>query len=148
MLGEACEERIAVGKTADGLALPFPLLDDGTETRHPAAGIVAALRAAAHDVCVVLPVDCPRMTPAALRALGEACLAGADASRPSGDAGPLPGAFRRAALPVLERCLAEQASIRHALAGCDVGLVELDPALHADADTAADLAALAAEPPP
>ena len=30
-LGEACDERLAVGKAADELALPFPLLDDGTE---------------------------------------------------------------------------------------------------------------------
>ncbi len=112
--------------------------------RHPAAGIVAALRAAAHEVCVVLPVDCPLMTPLALRALGEAC---ADASRPAGDAGPIPGAFRRTVLPVLERCLAEQASIGRALAGCDVRLVPLDPLLYADADTAAELAALAAERP-
>ena len=32
-LGEACDERIAVGKLADGLRLPFPLVDDGTERR-------------------------------------------------------------------------------------------------------------------
>jgi len=141
LLGEACDERLAGGKTADGLALPFPLLDDGTDLRHPAAGIVAALRVAVHEVCVVLPVDCPRMTPEALRALREAC---ADASRPAGDAGPIPGAFRRTVLPVLERCVAEQASIGRALAGCDVRLVPLDPLVYADADTAAELAALAA----
>ena len=71
VLGEACEERLAVGKAADELPLPFPLLDDGTDLRHPAAGIVAALRAAAHEVCVVLPVDCPGMTAAGLRLLAE-----------------------------------------------------------------------------
>ena len=38
MLGEACDERIAVGKAADGLALPFPLVDDGTDVRAPIAG--------------------------------------------------------------------------------------------------------------
>lgn len=140
ILGEACDERLAVGKAADALPLPFPLLDDGTDLRHPAAGIVAALRRAAHDVCVVLPVDCPAMTPEALRLLGEAC---ADAARPTGDAGPIPGAFRRTALPALEQCLAEESSITAALAGLDVAIVELDPSLYADADTPAELARIA-----
>ncbi len=143
ILGEACDERLAVGKAADGLPLPFPLIDDGTELRHPAAGIVAALRRAENDVCVVLPVDCPAMTPEALRRLGEAC---ADAARPAGDAGPIPGAFRRTALPALERCLVEESSITRALAGLDVAVVELDPWLYADADTPAELAQIARQP--
>ncbi len=136
VLGEAFDERLAVGKAADGFELPFPLHDDGTEVRHPAAGIVAALRIAASEVCVVLPVDCPDMTAGALLALGEAC---GDAARPAGDAGPLPGAFRRTALPALERCLAEQASLTRALAPLDVRRVELDPVLYADVDTRAEL---------
>ena len=140
VLGEACEERLAVGKAADGLALPFPLLDDGVEVRHPAAGIAAALRVASTDVCVVLPVDCPAMTAAALRALGEAC---ADAAVPT-DGGPLPGAFRRSTLPALERCLAEGASLRRALAPLDVRRVALDPRLTADVDTPEALAAIEA----
>jgi molybdopterin-guanine dinucleotide biosynthesis protein A len=138
VLGSACDERLAVGKAADALPLPFPLLDDGTDVRHPAAGVVAALRAARHEVCVVLPVDCPRMTGAALRALGNAC---ADAAVPQ-DGGPLPGAFARSMLPAFERCLAEGSSLASALAGCDVRAVPLDPALLADADTPAELAAL------
>lgn len=136
VLGEACDERLAVGKAADGLELPFPLLDDGVDVRHPAAGIVAALRAAEHEVCVVLPVDCPRMTAEALRALGAAC---ADAAWP---AGPLPGAYRRTALPALVQCLAEQGSIRSACAGLQVARVPLDPRIYADLDTPADLRAL------
>ena len=50
VLGDACEERLAVGKAADGLALPFPVLDDGSPIRHPAAGLLAALSAARRDV--------------------------------------------------------------------------------------------------
>jgi molybdopterin-guanine dinucleotide biosynthesis protein A len=49
LLGEACDERIAVGKRDDGLELPFDVLDDGTEVRAPIAGVVAGLRAATHD---------------------------------------------------------------------------------------------------
>ena len=41
LLGDACDERIAVGKRADGLELPFELLDDGTDVRAPIAGVVA-----------------------------------------------------------------------------------------------------------
>jgi len=37
LLGEACDERIAVGKAADALGLPFPVLDDAIEVRAPIA---------------------------------------------------------------------------------------------------------------
>jgi len=138
VLGDACDERVAVGKRGDRLSLPFALVDDGTDVRHPAAGIVVGMRAAAHEVCVVLPVDCPLVTAQALVELGTAC---ADAAVPE-EGGPLPGAFRRTALPALARCLAERASIRSALTDLDVRRVPLDPRLLADADTAAELAAL------
>jgi molybdopterin-guanine dinucleotide biosynthesis protein A len=139
VLGEACDERLAVGKARDGLELPFPLLDDGTEVRHPAAGIAAALRAAANDVCVVLPVDCAAMTAEALEALGAAC---AEAAVPR-DGIPLPAAFRRSGLPALERCLAAGGSLRDGLASLDVRHVELEPPLYADVDTPDELAAMA-----
>ena len=63
VLHETFEEVLAVGKDADGLELPFPVLDDGTEERAPVFGLLAGLRAASHDVCCVLPVDCPLATP-------------------------------------------------------------------------------------
>ena len=56
-LGDACDERLAVGKSADGLELPFELVDDGMDVRAPIAGVVAGLRSARHDVWVFLPVD-------------------------------------------------------------------------------------------
>src|SRR5207237_206834 len=83
----AVGERLAVGKLADGLPLPFPLIDDGTDVRAPLAGLVAGLRAATGEICVFLPVDCPSVTAEVLRDLGEAC---ADAAVPQ--TGPLPGA--------------------------------------------------------
>ena len=118
-----------------GLELPFPLLDDGTEVRAALAAIVAGLRAASHDVAVVLPVDVPHMTPAALRRLADACRDAAVTPT-----GPLPGAFRKTALPALERGLAEgRLTIRDALAGLDTAVVELDPALLINVNTADDL---------
>jgi molybdopterin-guanine dinucleotide biosynthesis protein A len=142
-LGEACEERIAVGKAADGLELPFPVADDGTAVRAPIAGVVAGLAGAGTELSVVLPVDCPLVTPGLLRALADAC-ADADAAVPQ--TGPLPGAYRRTALPVLQRRLAaERLSLRDALAELDTCTVELDEVLLANVNTAADLRLLVGE---
>ncbi len=138
-LGEACEERLAVGKAADGLELGFPLLDDGTPLRHPAAGIVAGLRAAAHDVCVFLPVDCPLVTAASLRALGEACADAAVAQ----DGSPLPAAVPpRARFPCGRAVSPPSSSLRGALAALDVRTVELDPAELIDVNSLDDLRGL------
>jgi molybdopterin-guanine dinucleotide biosynthesis protein A len=123
ILGEACEERIAVGKHE--YALPFDVLDDGTDVRAPIAGLVAGLRAAAHDVAVVIPVDTPNLTPAALHQLADACR---DAAVPP--SGPLPGAYRRSALPALEAALAEgRLTLRDVLRDLDVAVVSLDERL-------------------
>jgi molybdenum cofactor guanylyltransferase len=133
-----CDQRIAVGKVADGLDLPFPVLDDGTETRAPIAGVVAGLRAAANDVCVILPVDTPRVGAAALAELAAAC---ADAAVP--DSGPLPGAYRRSALPALERGLAAgELALHRALDALDTRIVRIDASQLANVNTPDDLAAL------
>jgi molybdopterin-guanine dinucleotide biosynthesis protein A/GNAT superfamily N-acetyltransferase len=138
VLGEACDERIAVGKEADGLELPFPVLDDGRAERHPAAGVAAGLLAAPTEIAVFLPVDCPLVPAEVLRALGDACRQAAVPA--TGD--PLPGAYRRDALPTLEARLAEGASLRGALDELATRLVAVDPALLANVNTPADLDAL------
>jgi molybdenum cofactor guanylyltransferase len=129
VLGEACDERIAVGKGDE--ELPFPVLADGVEERAAIHGLVAGLRASPTDICVVVPVDMPYLTPAALRALADACR---DAAIPQ--TGPLPGAYRKTALPALE---AGELSIRRAIAGLDVAIVELDDSLLANVNTPQDL---------
>jgi molybdopterin-guanine dinucleotide biosynthesis protein A len=137
VLGDVCEERIAVGKAADALELPFPLVDDGTSVRAPLAGVVAGLRAGRHELCVVLPVDCPLVAAADLRALADAS-AGADAAVPQ--SGPLPGAYRRSVLPVLERRLsAGDLALREALGELRTNRVDLDPQRLANVNTPADL---------
>jgi molybdopterin-guanine dinucleotide biosynthesis protein A len=136
-LGEGCDERVAVGKLADELQLPFPIVDDKSTVRAPIAGVAAGLRAAASELCVILPVDCPLVTAAALRALADAC-AGADAAVPQ--TGPLPGAYRKTALPVLQRRLAaERLSLREALGELDTRTIELDESLLANVNTVDDL---------
>ncbi len=135
VLGEAFNERLAVGKQADQLGLPFPILDDGISVRAPIAGIVAGLRVAPTDVAVFLPVDCPLMTADALRLLAEACL---DAAVP--ETGPLPGAYARSALQILEERLdSDRLALEEALAELDVRTVALDPDLVANVNTERDL---------
>jgi molybdopterin-guanine dinucleotide biosynthesis protein A len=135
LLGDACDERIAVGKREDGLELPFDLLDDGTDVRAPIAGVVAGLRAATHEVAIVIPVDMPLLTTAALHELAAACR---DVAIPP--SGPLPGAYRSSALPELERALAEERlGLRVAIAGLDVAIVEVDAALLVNVNTPDDV---------
>jgi len=138
ILGELCEERIAVGKAKDALALPFSLVDDGTDVRAPIAGVVAALRAARHDICIVLPVDCPLVTAALLGALADSLADGFDAAVPQ--TGPLPGAYRKAALPVLERRLADgDLTLREAVLALDQVVVTVDPELLVNVNRPEDL---------
>jgi molybdopterin-guanine dinucleotide biosynthesis protein A len=134
-LSAACGERLAVGKSADRLELPFPVVDDGTPTRAALAGIVAGLRAAGTELCVVLPVDVPLAPPRLLLELAAAC---ADAA--VAQTGPLPAAFRRRALPVLEGRLARGSlALRDALAELETRTIYVEPALLANVNTRAEL---------
>ena len=138
VLGTACAERLAFGKAADELRLPFVVHDDGDDLRAPLVGIVAGLRAARTDVCVFLPVDLPLVTPQLVRALGEAC---EEAAVPQ--TGPLPGAYARSTLAVLERRLAaRELVLREALAELATVTVELDPAELLNVNAPEELATL------
>jgi molybdenum cofactor guanylyltransferase len=138
LLQATCDETIAVGKAADALALPFPIVDDGATVRAPIAGLVAGLRAARHDLCVAVPVDVPFLSPRSIEALAAAC---ADAAVPQ--TGPLPGAYRKCSLRVLERRLAAgDLALRAALDELEAPIVELDPAELENVNTTADLDAL------
>ena len=114
------------------MPLPFPVLDDGSPVRAPIAGVVAGLRAATNDVCVFLPVDCPLISAAALLRLADA----ATAVTPTG---PLPGAYRRSSLPLLEQKLLRG---DYSLRDVDATVVELDPRELANVNTVDDLTRL------
>jgi molybdopterin-guanine dinucleotide biosynthesis protein A len=129
LLGEACDARLAVGKGE--LELPFDVVVEPAEPRAPIVGVVAGLRAAATETAVFLPVDCPLVTPALLRELGE--------RRAITQTGPLPGAYSKADLPELERRLA---SDDWSLRGVNPRVLEADPRLVANANTPAELSAL------
>jgi molybdenum cofactor guanylyltransferase len=128
ILGEACDEVIAVGKVSDALPLPFSILDDGTPDRAPVYGVIAGLSAASYDVAVFLPVDCPLVTPTLLRELGDAVAVP--------QTGPLPGAYSKSMLAEFtDRVAAGQLSLR----GLNPTMLEVAESLLADVDIPTDL---------
>jgi molybdopterin-guanine dinucleotide biosynthesis protein A len=133
-LGEACDEVIAVGKSGVTLDLPFPVLDDGANERAPVFGVLAGLRTAKHDTCLVLPVDTPLVTPALLRELL--------AARAVPQTGPLPGVYTRSMLPDLERRVsAGELSLR----GVNPNVIDVNEAQLLNVNTPTDLIVAAAE---
>ncbi len=137
VLEEAFEEVLALGKAADALPLPFPVHDDGSELRAAVVGVAGGLRLASTEVCVFLPTDMPAATPGLLRSLAEAA-DDVDAAVP--ETGPLPGAYRHTALPMLERRIAAgELALRGALADLRTRVVDLDPAELVNVNTPDDL---------
>jgi len=135
LLEQVSAERLAVGKAADALDLPFDVLDDGTETRAAIAGIVAGLNAATFEISVVVPVDMPGLAPGVLLELADACI---DAAAPL--TSPLPAAYRKTALAVLERRLNEGSLALHeALTELDAVRLPLDETQLANVNTPDDL---------
>jgi aminoglycoside 6-adenylyltransferase len=132
LLQHVCDEVLAVGKQADGLSWPFPVLDDGSEERAPVYGLIAGLRAASNEVCVALPVDCPLLTPEALRGLVE--------SRAVPQTGPLPGVYERSMLEELERRVAAG---QLTLKGVNPNVLAVDEKLLLNVNTRIDLIAAA-----
>jgi molybdenum cofactor guanylyltransferase len=124
LLGEACDERLLVGRGG--------LSDPGT---GPVAAIAAGLRAASHELAVVIPVDMPLLNVEALRTLAEACRDAAVAQD-----GPLPCAVRRRALPAFET---GERRLSTVLDGLDTAPVELEERVLANVNTPEDLARLA-----
>ncbi len=124
LLGEVSAERLAVGRGG--------LTDPGT---GPVAAIAAGLRAASHEVAVVIPVDMPLLTGEALRLLAGACRDAAVAQ-----AGPLPCAVARHALPAFET---GERRLRTVLDGLDTVRVELADDVLANVNIPADLDTLA-----
>jgi molybdenum cofactor guanylyltransferase len=120
LLGEACDERIRVG--------PGGLDDPGT---GPVAAIAAGLRVASHELAVVIPVDMPRLTVAALLELAAACRNAAVAQD-----GPLPCAIARRTLPAFET---DERRLRTVLAGLDAASITLPERLLANVNNRDDL---------
>ena len=138
VLAEAFDEVAVIGKEADGLGLPFPVLDDGSDVRAAIVGVAAALRLTEADVVVVLPTDMPFVTSELLLALAEACIEAEAAVPPTG---PLPGAYKRSALPVLERRIAAgDLALHRACAELEARTLQWDVHELRNVNTPADLA--------
>ena len=128
---------IAVGKTADELPLPFPLVDDRSDIRAAMVGLCAGLRAATTDLCLVLPVDLPHMTSDALLLLTDGA-EGVDAAVPQ--TGPLPGVYHRRILPLVEeRIESHDFALHRLLGGLRTRVVELDESLLRNVNEPSDL---------
>jgi molybdopterin-guanine dinucleotide biosynthesis protein A len=138
VLAEAFETVLAVGKTDDALPLPFAVYDDGSAERAAIVGLAAGLRLASTELCVVVPTDMPLITAELLRSLAEAA-EGVDAAVVQ--TGPLPGAYRRSTLPVLERHIAAgELALHHALEEFDTRVLEVPAEELRNVNTPADLA--------
>jgi molybdopterin-guanine dinucleotide biosynthesis protein A len=136
-LEDAFGEPLVVGKAVDALPLPFPVHDDGSEQRAAIVGVAAGIRLAATELVVVVPTDMPFLTVEFLHELAEAA-AGADVAAP--ETGPLPGAYRRSALPVLERQIAAgDLALHRAVEQLNVRLVPGNLALLRNVNTLQDL---------
>ena len=134
VLAAVCDEVLAVGKVHDALELPFDVVDDGEDERAPVFGVIAGLRAASHEACVVLPVDCPLVTPELLRGLA--------AAHAVPQTGPLPGAYSKGMLEILqERVSRGELSMR----GVNAAVVDIDEALVLNVNTPTDLVVATSE---
>ena len=137
-LGDAFERVMAVGKEGDALPLPFPVFDDGSDERAAIVGVAASLRLAETELCVVLPTDMPFVSAGLLRSLADAA-EGVDAAVVQ--TGPLPGSYRRSALPVLERRIAAgELALHEALSELETRTVDGDVDELRNVNTPADLA--------
>jgi molybdenum cofactor guanylyltransferase len=134
VLGDTCDERIALGKAVDELPLPFPVLDDASDVRAPLVGVIAGLRKATNELCVFLPVDCPLISAESLLQL-----AGAAAPAAVSPTGPLPGAYRRMLVASLEEKLSRG---DYSLRNVEAAVVDIDSRELANVNTEADLAML------
>lgn len=90
------------------------VIEEPAEPRHPLVGLLAALESAGGSLAVVLACDCPFVPPPLIAALalgdGPATVV-ATAARLH----PLIGAYGPAALPELERALADEAPLTKAV---------------------------------
>jgi molybdenum cofactor guanylyltransferase len=137
VLSASCDEVIVVGKAADPLRLPFPVLDDGSEQQAAIVGVAAALRLARADLVVVLPTDMPWVTSEVVHALALGA-EGVQVAVPQ--TGPLPGAYHRTALPALERRIAAgELALHRALADLRVSTVSIDVAFLGNVNSPEDL---------
>jgi molybdopterin-guanine dinucleotide biosynthesis protein A len=138
LLEKTFDRVLVVGKESDDLELPFEVEDDAAGERAAIVGVAAGLRLAETDLCVVLPTDMPFVRADLLLALVGAA-EGVDAAIVQ--TGPLPGAYRRSALPVLARGIAAgELALHRALGELETRVVEADPAELRNVNTPADLA--------
>jgi molybdopterin-guanine dinucleotide biosynthesis protein A len=131
LIGAGAAEVLAVGGDGEAMArLGFRHVVDLWPGQGPLGGVVTALRAAVHEVVVVLACDLPDVAPAAVTAV-LAALDSADAAIPDVDGRRqvLMAAYRRTCLVPLEAALdAGERALRDAVRRLAAAPVDLaDP---------------------
>jgi molybdopterin-guanine dinucleotide biosynthesis protein A len=114
--------------------LNVPILVEPDHPVHPLSGIVTALRH--HPTVIALPCDMPLVPPSVL-----ARLAASKAQLMLAAPGePFPALYAHSTLPVLERALAEEASLRSVLRTLAApSLVGVDPSVLFSVNSSEDL---------
>jgi molybdopterin-guanine dinucleotide biosynthesis protein A len=125
-LAEICDDVVLAGRAVSGVAGRVVADEPGTE--GPLAGLVAGLRAAHRDVCVVAGCDMPAIDPGVvgllLDVLGDRSVDAAVCSRAGGELEPLPLVIRASAANALAEVLtAGDRSLRGGLAAVRTAIV-------------------------
>jgi molybdopterin-guanine dinucleotide biosynthesis protein A len=127
--GTVCDETIVAGRMEDAEKWPqldAKWVDDPPDVAGPVAGLIAGLRVARNDICLVVACDMPFLNPELLEHLLAASV-GHDAAVPRIDsrAQTLHAAFTRSCLQRLETLVVSKSpSMESILEGLDVHCVD------------------------
>ena len=137
--GTLFTDRVVAALEAAGAAEVLVIREDDDPGHGPLGGIATALRAATHDVVVVLACDLPDVHPDGIRAVLDALTDDADAALPPGE--PLHAAWRRSARPAVLAAIGRgDLAVRAALDGLrTVEVSGVDPRWLRNVNTPADL---------
>jgi molybdopterin-guanine dinucleotide biosynthesis protein A len=114
--------------------LNVPILIEPDQPVHPLSGIITALRR--HPTVIALPCDMPLIPPSVLARLA----ASKTDVMLAAPGEPFPALYAHSTLPMLERALAEQASLRSILRALAAPALDgIDPDLLFSVNSSADL---------
>jgi molybdopterin-guanine dinucleotide biosynthesis protein A len=154
-------DEVLIGLSPDQAAPPLPaasrarIVRDEQTGQGPIGGLLAGLKAAAHDACTVIACDIPEIDVSLLRSLAASAVR-SDIAVPVGPSGlhePLFAVYRRTILPRVEELLARgERSLLPLYEMCRTAVVEFDdpkriPNLNTRQDYDAFLGSLPKGPP-
>lgn len=132
-------DRVVDALEAAGASEVLVIREDDEPGNGPLGGIATALRAASHEVIVVLACDLPDVHPEGIRLVVAALTDGVDVALPRGE--PLHAAWRRSALPEVRAAIVRgDLAVRAVLDRLRVATVDgIDPRWLRNVNAPADL---------